>query len=272
MSCTTDVALWPTAVSAGTTVYPPGGRFGPRIQLTLQFVMLHSGNMTVWIDGQPRYADANTVCVLFPHHEEEFVFAEDEATAHSWLHISIHELPTTLQERLERVPWPLRLSPTIAALTREALAVRNSALSTSEALLKSIAVQLIWRYIGEGELQLQGHLGMMPHPAVTQAQEFIHMHFAETLVLRQIAEAASISPAQLIRLFRAQLNTTPIAYLWSHRVAMGIELLEQTGLPVGLIADRCGFQTSYHFSRRIHAATGLTPLEVRRRVMLTRRR
>ncbi len=32
---------------------------------------------------------------------------------------------------------------------------------------------------------------------------------------------------------------------------------------VGEIAKRSGFQTSYHFSRRVRQATGLSPLEVR---------
>ena len=78
-----------------------------------------------------------------------------------------------------------------------------------------------------------------------------------------VSTAAAVSPAHLIRLFRAQLNTTPMNYLWERRVAMGIELLLQTGLGVGEIANRCGFQTSQHFSRRVRQATGLTPLEVR---------
>ncbi|MBO0781157.1 MAG: AraC family transcriptional regulator, partial [Ktedonobacteraceae bacterium] len=40
---------------------------------------------------------------------------------------------------------------------------------------------------------------------------------------------------------------------------------EQTGLSVGVVAERCGFQSRYHFSRRIRQAVGYTPLEVRQR-------
>ena len=50
----------------------PGGTFGPRQQRNLQLVMDHSGHLTIWIDGMPRTATANTVGVLFPGHEERF--------------------------------------------------------------------------------------------------------------------------------------------------------------------------------------------------------
>jgi len=254
--------FWPEKVSIGEVVYPPGGTFGPRLQRNLQLVMVHTGHLTIWIDGVPCNAPANTVGVLFPGHEERFVFAEESETWHSWLHVFLPQFPERLLARLNQLPWPLPLSPAMGDLTHEALALRHSPLSTATILLKAIAVQMIWRYIGEGELQMNGTTAPLD-PAVENARRFIAMHLTEPLTLDRIAAAAAVSPAHLIRLFRAQLNTTPMNYLWEHRVAMGIELLLQTGLGVREIAVRCGFQTSHHFSRRVRQATGLTPLEVR---------
>jgi AraC-like DNA-binding protein len=53
--------------------------------------------------------------------------------------------------------------------------------------------------------------------------------------LRAIAAAAHVTPIHLVRRFRAELGTTPVAYLWRQRVATGIELLTSTGLPVSEI-------------------------------------
>ena len=83
--------------------------------------------------------------------------------------------------------------------------------------------------------------------------------------LTAVAAAAHVTPAHLVRRFRAELGVTPMAYLWRRRVAIGIDLLRNTGLPVGVVAERAGFKSVYHFSRRVHAQAGVPPTEVRRR-------
>ena len=55
-----------------------------------------------------------------------------------------------------------------------------------------------------------------------------------------------------------------MAFLWEHRAALGADLLAHTGLPIGVIAERCGFRTVHHFSRRVKQATGLPPGALRR--------
>jgi transcriptional regulator GlxA family with amidase domain len=67
-----------------------------------------------------------------------------------------------------------------------------------------------------------------------------------------------------VRRFRAELDITPMAYLWQRRVATGVDLLTQTGLPVGDIARRAGFKSIYHFSRRVKEQTGRSPTDLRR--------
>lgn len=259
-----DAALWPEFIQVGDIVYPPGGTFGPRLQNYTQLVMIHTGEMTVWIDDKSYYAPARTVSILFPGHEERFAFAPNSETWHSFIHMTIPKLPESLDVRLRHLPWPLSLSQPMTDLTFNALALRSATLSTAGVMLKAIGAQMLWRYIGEGERLLTGNASTT-HPAIERVRQFIQSHLGEPLTLEALASAAAVSPSHLIRLFQAEMKTTPMAYLWERRVAMGIELLENTGLSVGMIAERCGFQTSYHFSRRVRQATHLSPLEVRRR-------
>lgn len=254
--------VWPVDVTAGDVRYPPGGTFGPRVQPFVQLVLLHSGSMTVWVDGVPRRVGSARVAVLLPGHAERFAFAETEETFHSWMHADIPALPAGLRARLEELPWSIPLSPAMAELQRQAIGLRATSLPTAHALRITIGAQMLWRYIGEAEQQAAGQVAG-DHPAIERARQFIDAHLDEPCNLTTIAAAAAISPAHLVRLFRARLGTTPIAYLWQRRVARGVELLTDTGLPIGMIAERCGFQTSYHFSRKIHAATGKAPRTLR---------
>lgn len=256
--------FWPDHVSAGEIVYPPGGCFGPRMQHYLQLVIVHTGHLTVWINEEPHAVPENTVFLLFPGHKEYFAFAEERETHHSWLHIMLPQIPAYLLERFLRLEWSLPLSLSLNRLIHEALQVQVTPFPTAQEILKALAVQMLWRYLGEGEQRLPRAAAPL-HPLVEQARMYIHAHLDETLTLERIAGVVAISPAYLIRLFQAHLHTTPMHYLWQQRVAKGVELLEQTGLAVSAIAERCGFVSRYHFSRRIRETVGASPQEVRRR-------
>lgn len=256
--------FWAGSAMAGEVVYPPGGAFGPRYQSSFQLVLIHAGHVTVWIDGEKHFADARIIFLLFPGHEERFAFAEEQETWHTWLNLPAPDASERLVARLQQLAWSLPLSPTTNQLIREALAVQQAPFPTSRELLLTLGIQMLWRYLGEGELQMT-RASRRTYPAVEQAQQFMYAHLDEALTLDEIARAAAISPAHLIRLFQAQLQTTPMAYLWKQRVGRGLELLEQTGMSVGAIAYRCGFQSRFHFSRRVREAVGYTPREIRQR-------
>jgi len=249
--------MWPTTVSAGEVTYPPGGRLGPRRQRDVQLVVLHTGAMTVWVDGTPRSARPRSVSLLLPGHDERFAFAAAEPTRHSWVQAHVPDVPDALLARLTELPHSLPLSSAMADLERLLLAHPGG---PDDPLALALAASMVWRYVAEAESRTAPATG-----PVEQARRFIDENLAEPLSLSAIAAAAGVVPAHLSRLFRARLQTTPMAYVWARRVEAGDELLASTGLPVGVIAERCGFQTSFHFSRRVRRATGLSPTQLRRR-------
>ena len=99
---------------------------------------------------------------------------------------------------------------------------------TSQEMLKALALLMLWRSIGEGEHALLPS-NNSPPALLVQAQQFILTHLQEPITLQQIAQASAVSPFHLIRLFQKHLSLTPI----------------------GTIASQYGFQSRYHFSRRI---------------------
>jgi AraC-like DNA-binding protein len=145
----------------------------------------------------------------------------------------------------------------------EALKVKDSMSPTSSPLLKAIATYMFWQYFGEAELLLTESNGKSASLTMEKARGFIHHNLGNHLSVEMIAQAVNISRSQLTRIFKAELNITPIAYLWQQRVTLGIDMLRNTGLPVGVIADRCGFKSRYHFSRSVREATQMTPRRLR---------
>ncbi|MBX3014059.1 MAG: helix-turn-helix transcriptional regulator [Caldilineaceae bacterium] len=253
----------PTSITYGEIIYPPGGAFGPRRQHPYQLVFVYRGSMTAWLNGVPIQAGAHTTTMVLPAPEARFEFAKQGETHHAWVHIFLPELARPIKERLKRLAPVIPLSPLMDELMQSLLRLRTATLPTLDEVIKAIALQMFWLYIGEAEQYSTQDAYKMRSPLVEQAQHYINVHLHEAITLEQIATAVAISPAHLIRLFRQQSGQTPLAYVWQQRVNMGIELLAQTGLTVEQIAHHCGFKTSYHFSRRVKEATGFTPTQIR---------
>lgn len=250
-----------TPVDIGEIVYPPGGRFGPRWQRNLELVIIHTGSTRISVDDRPPLlVPAGWLALSLPHHNEHYAFDDDVSTHHAWMELHIEQWPTSLLNRFEALPSLLPISSALASLLAEAIAVTHTPLSAAEPLLASLAAAAMWRYVGEAESSVLGD-----DDPVERARRFLHTRIGDpTIDLRQVAEAAHVSAPHLVRRFRHELGITPMAYLWQRRVAIGIDLLRSTGLPVGEIATRAGFSSVYHFSRRIKAHTGSPPTEVRR--------
>ncbi len=257
---------------AGTIVYPPGGTFGPRVQPDYQLVYLHHGSVEVEIDGERLRLGPGEVALLTPGHREFFRFARAEETHHSW--VALRHLPLTREQiaTLDAAPRPLPLSAAMAGILEACLAVRGLSLAEPRRRpaappppeLVPLVVAALVRYGEEARMGSQREPDPM-HPALAQALWLIHHRLDESLTLRDLAAAAHVTPEYLVRLFRRRLGVSPLRYLWQERLRFGLSLLEHTGLSVSEIANRAGFQTVYHFSRRVRAATGMPPTQLRRR-------
>jgi AraC-like DNA-binding protein len=104
----------------------------------------------------------------------------------------------------------------------------------------------------------------VPEP-VRHAQRFALANLGRPLALADLARAAHVSPEHLTRLFRRVSGQTPMAWVWSRRDREGARLLAGSGLTAAQIADRLGYPTPFHFSRRIRRSTGRSPRHLRAR-------
>ncbi|MDT0389109.1 GlxA family transcriptional regulator [Streptomyces dubilierae] len=98
-------------------------------------------------------------------------------------------------------------------------------------------------------------------PLLAWAEE----RLAEPLTVADLAARARVSPATLHRRFRAQLGTTPLAWLTGERVALACRLIERGEERLELVAARSGLGTAANLRARLRRATGLSPSAYRRR-------
>lgn len=94
---------------------------------------------------------------------------------------------------------------------------------------------------------------------VTQAVDFLRDHMTRSITIDELAKAVHLSPSRLSHLFREQVGLTPIQYLETQRIDRACQLLEQTSLTIGQIAEKVGYDSPFYFSLRFKKYTGQNP-------------
>jgi len=260
---TTATRAW-----AGTVIYAPGAEMGPRVQRTYELVVLHSGHLAIELEGGELHLRPGEVALLRPGQRALFRFARHAETHHSWLNAYQPPLPPPVLAVLDAtppLPPPLPVSAAVSRLMDAALALHDGPAAPGEGL-RALVMAALTLYVDEARaLGLAGLPEPREHPAVAAASSFVRRRLTERLSLKDLAGAAHVSPPYLVRLFRQELGTTPMRYLWAQRVQLGVHLLEHTGLSVAEVAARVGCQTPKHFSRLVRNAIGMAPSAVRHR-------
>ena len=77
--------------------------------------------------------------------------------------------------------------------------------------------------------------------------------------LALLAKKINRSESQMLRIFRRDFNTSPVAFLYEKKLEMAMHLLRDTNLPVKSIAARLGFADEFYFSRIFRKKCGKSP-------------
>ncbi len=90
--------------------------------------------------------------------------------------------------------------------------------------------------------------------------QFIHTHYAEHIVLDNIAKVANIGNRECLRCFQRTIHTSPIQYLLRYRVMKSANiLLKESHCTISEIALRCGFESASNFSHTFKRFYQCTP-------------
>ncbi len=83
--------------------------------------------------------------------------------------------------------------------------------------------------------------------------------------LALLAKKINRSESQMLRIFRRDFGTSPLAFLYEKKLEMAMNLLRNTDLPVKSVAAKLGFADEFYFSRVFRKKCGKSPREYRNR-------
>jgi YesN/AraC family two-component response regulator len=97
-----------------------------------------------------------------------------------------------------------------------------------------------------------------------KAMTYIHEHFAQPVVRKDIAEYVRVSEDHLTRYFQHALGIPPMTYLTRYRIQRAKAMLDGGEMNITRIAAAVGFSNEFYFSRVFRREIGVTPSAYRR--------
>lgn len=128
-------------------------------------------------------------------------------------------------------------------------------LSTS---LKSILIRLLRAKRAEGKVSNKQGAQM-----VGEIIEYIQTNAHKDINNQNIARAFHFNESYVGRLFKSYVGVSLHTFLLEWRITMAKQYLSD-GLPVGQVAELCGFTDLCHFSKMFKKKAGETPLQYRK--------
>lgn len=89
---------------------------------------------------------------------------------------------------------------------------------------------------------------------------WIHIHYAEKILLDDIARAGQLSRSECCRYFKRILKKTPLNYVIDYRIQKSLILLQQPESNVTDVGYQVGFNSTSYFIDKFRKSMNMTPL------------
>lgn len=253
--------------------------FTLRRQPELEFIILQEGELEYLVDGDILHMRAGDVLVIAPMLARRLVSCTPDAKFYSLSastdviamppeHIFQKDFVQPLQNGLLQLP--ALLQPDHPAYN----AVAEALIKLPDCIMNAPNYKL-YRYrmlvslciaIAPWCIHLDDRMKdtLPDNMTVRRVLLYIHNKYDMSLDLKTIAEYVHLHPNYLCALFKAHTGQTVMEYLTHKRVDAAIYLLQDSNLPVEVIAEKTGFGSRCLFFRHFRRITGMTPLAYRK--------
>jgi AraC-like DNA-binding protein len=262
---------FPRLNAAGRVRCEPGWHLGPDWSRGLDdydlwFVWAGRGQLS--IDGTAHALAAGTCVWMRPGRRYEAVQDPAARLGVNYLHFELHApgknlplsdfTPPFEVLRTRQVDWVDGLMQRVIALRAE-----PDAEAVAPVLFGGLLMELEREHAAAAPAQGPG-IEQHHRDLILRAAAQIRENPGRVPPVAELARAAGYSVDHFSRVFLKVTGQRPQDYVITARVARARQLLAESDLTVGMIAEALGFQDIFYFSRRFRRETWQTPTEFRR--------
>lgn len=212
--------------------------------------------------GERTYAlTPGTVTIVPPQVPHAYGTPPDRQWDFYWLHLAAGEAARLADRAVgygapvfrsrDIRPYADRMEDLLLTLATPSAGLETATLARVSMIMSALLHQLLLERAGTDA---------PPEDCVSRrAIRYMETHLADDLRLEALSAALYVSPAVLIRCFKAETGYTPHAYLGRLRVVKARRLLKYTDRSVAEVAASVGFQDVSAFIRLYRKWEGVTP-------------
>ncbi|MEK4907085.1 AraC family transcriptional regulator [Niallia sp. FSL M8-0099] len=125
----------------------------------------------------------------------------------------------------------------------------------------TVHLTLIWKNLIINGIQLESEeTEMLKNNRMKQMLNWIHLHYAEKILLDDIARAGQLSRSECCRYFKRILKKTPLNYVNDYRIQKSLILLQHPDSNVTDVTYQVGFNSTSYFIDKFRKSMNMTPL------------
>lgn len=168
-------------------------------------------------------------------------------------------LPPVIHIRADQATATTGLTETIGLLLGEVATDQPGADATSSRLADVLLVLILRAWLQHQPERTCGWLGALRDPNIRASLTAIHADPGADWTVDNLARHATMSRATFSRRFNELVGEPPFAYVTRWRMLTANRLLRDSSYPIGVIAQRVGYQSEASFSRAFGKTRGTTP-------------
>ncbi|MEH7119479.1 AraC family transcriptional regulator [Neobacillus vireti] len=125
----------------------------------------------------------------------------------------------------------------------------------------NLQLTLIWKNLLINGFRLEyEQMEIVKSQRIKQMLNWIHTHYAEKILLDDIACAGQLSRSECCRYFKRILKKTPLNYVTNYRIQKSLVLLQHPDSNVTDVAFQVGFNSTSYFIDQFRKSMNMTPL------------